>query len=120
MKVTMVKRGVAVDEALRSFVQDKVETSLGRLEHDVRSVRVQLQDTNGPRGGLDKRCVVTVTGDRFRPLVVDTRDVALRAAVAQALHIASRMVVRALQRERDAAATAALRFGRGVPAFGGR
>jgi hypothetical protein len=120
MKVTIVKRGVAVDGALRSFVQDKVETSLGRLEHHVRSVRVQLEDTNGPRGGLDKRCVVTVTGDRFEPLVVETRDVALRAAVAQALHIASRKVVQALQRKRDAVANAALRFGRGAAAFSAR
>jgi hypothetical protein len=120
MKVTLVNRGAGVDEALRSFVQIKVETTLRRLGHDIRSVRVQLEDTNGPRGGLDKRCVVTVSGDRFKPLVVEARDVSLHAAVAQALYIASRAVVRALRRERAYTAVAALRFGRGLPVLGGR
>jgi len=100
MKVTIVKRGVVVDDALRAFVQDKVEMTLGRLANDVRSVRIQLKDTNGPRGGLDKRCLVTIAGTRFEACVVETRDVGIHAAIAQALHIASRSVIRALQRQR--------------------
>ena len=100
MRVAIVRRGVVVDEALSAFVHSKVESTLGRLEHEVRSVRIQLEDTNGPRGGMDKRCVVSVSGDRFKVSVVETRDASLHAAVAQALHIVSRTVIRALQRDR--------------------
>lgn len=106
MRVTIVRRGVLLDEPLRSFVHDKIDTSLGRLHRAIRSVRVQIEDTNGPRGGLDKRCVVTVSGDRFEPCVVETRDVSMQAAVAQALHIAARSLIRALQRDRDASGLA--------------
>ena len=101
MEVSIVRRGVLLDESLRSFVHDKVDTTLGRLNHEIRSVRIQLEDTNGPRGGLDKRCVVTVSGDRFNPCVVETLDVGIHAAIAQALHIATRALIRSLQRERD-------------------
>jgi putative sigma-54 modulation protein len=101
VRVRLVRKGVSVDAALRSFITEKLGSTLRRLAHRVRWVRILVEDTNGPRGGLDKRCVVSVGGDAFETRVVDVRDVALPAAVAGALQLAARSVVRAIERGRD-------------------
>ena len=103
VKVRLVRKGVSADAKLQGFIRAKLDTTLQRLAHRVRWVRILVEDLNGPRGGLDKRCVVSVGGDAFETRVVDVRDAALPAAVAGALQLAARSVVRALERSRDGA-----------------
>lgn len=108
MQVRIVGKGLVVDEGVRACVRDKIDTTLDRLSSKIAAVRIQLTDENGPRGGLDKRCVLTVTGS-FETKVVDVRDSTVEAAIAQALHIASRSIVRSLERDRTAGARMTLR-----------
>ena len=99
MEIRMVHRGLVLDETLQDFIRKRAHAIFSRLSHRVRAVRIQLEDMNGPRGGMDKRCVVLVTGDRGETCTVDVRDTRIRAAAGTALRIAARAVVRALQRE---------------------
>ncbi len=109
MKLRLVQKGVLLDPGLRRFISDRVSAILRRLEPQVRWVRILLEDTNGPRGGLDKRCVVSTGGDTLETRVVEVRAVELRAAISSALRRSARSVIRALERERDGFAGPALR-----------
>jgi putative sigma-54 modulation protein len=100
MKVRLVRKGVVADEDLQSFIGAKLQSTLSRLAHRVSTVRIQVEDMNGPRGGLDKRCVVLLSGRGFDSLIIDVRDTRLYPAIASALESAARAVVRALQRQR--------------------
>jgi putative sigma-54 modulation protein len=108
VQLRIVGKGLVVDDGLRTFVREKIDTTLDRLSSKVASVRIQLTDENGPRGGLDKRCVLTVTGS-FETKVIDVRDSTVEAALSQALHIASRSIVRSLERDRLAGGRVTLR-----------
>ncbi|QDU35972.1 hypothetical protein Mal4_02550 [Maioricimonas rarisocia] len=60
MNITVVKRLEADRRRLRDAVVDRVERTLARYAHRVARVNVTLVDENGPRGGVDKRCQVSV------------------------------------------------------------
>lgn len=100
MMIQLVRRGVTFDEGFRAFIEEKVDLTLSHLRPQVRWVRILLEDTNGPKGGLDKRCLVAVGGDGFETRVVEVREAGLYPAAARALQIIARAVVRVLGRER--------------------
>jgi len=52
------KGGIRLNPALRTHVERRLRFALDRLARRVRSVRVLLEDVNGPRGGDDVRCLV--------------------------------------------------------------
>jgi hypothetical protein len=43
-------------DAVRSYVERKLQAGLQRFAGSLRNVQVTLQDVNGPRGGVDKSC----------------------------------------------------------------
>jgi hypothetical protein len=46
--------------ALEQYAVDRARRRLGRFANHVSSVVVRLTDINGPKGGPDKQCLVTV------------------------------------------------------------
>jgi hypothetical protein len=58
-------RGIESSDALESHVTRRVRNHLRRFGQDLTAVVVRIADVNGPRGGVDKRCRITVRGPRF-------------------------------------------------------
>jgi putative sigma-54 modulation protein len=101
MDIDIKFRGVAASEELRGHAQRQLHFHLSRFGHDVRSVVMRLDDDNGPRGGTDKRCSVTLRGDRIGTLVLVERHESTLAAIDGAARRLSRLVGRSLSRARD-------------------
>ncbi len=101
MEIEVVGRNLRVGNDLSQHVQDRLTAALGQHTANIRTVRVQLEDTNGPKGGVDKRCQVRVhlrpTGD---VIVEEVSDDAF-AATSQAADRAKVAVTRALERRRE-------------------
>jgi hypothetical protein len=53
-------RGLRLTNTHRREVRRILTTALGRFERRVRTVRVLLEDVNGPRGGVDNRCRIDI------------------------------------------------------------
>lgn len=53
-------RGIELSEALRSYIEHRLRLSLRRFGDKLDRVMVRLKDVNGPRGGVDKRCRVSM------------------------------------------------------------
>ena len=104
MKIEMRVRGLEDVGALKEQIVRRVQFALGRFAPEVQRVTVRLGDENGPRGGVDKRCHLTVRGNRFGTVVIDERDGDAAAALDLAAGRASRAVARAIDRSRDRAA----------------
>lgn len=102
MKLLLVCRGVALDREAAAYIREKVETRLGRLAPRLSTLHIRLEDENGPRGGIDKRCVVVAEGDAFPRRVVETRGASVRVAVQDALRRLARAILRELRRGREA------------------
>jgi ribosome-associated translation inhibitor RaiA len=106
MKLEIRGQGMSVPPPLHVYLERRLRFALGRFAPRIRAVVARLADINGPRGGLDKRCQITV---RFAPageLTVDDVARQFTVAIDGAADRAGRATSRRLQRETDLPRTA--------------
>jgi putative sigma-54 modulation protein len=98
--VSVEGRSGGVTSELRNFAHQRLSVSLCRHSEKVQSAEVWLEDVNGPRGGIDKRCRVRL---RLAPRgqATATADAANEfAAVAHAARRAATVLDRKQKRIR--------------------
>ena len=99
MRIQINKRNVEVNEALRAHVERRLGFAFGRFGERIARVIVRFSDTNGHRGGVDKRCQIDVDLRPAGSVRVEDTDADLSAAVDRAAERASRSLTRAIERE---------------------
>jgi putative sigma-54 modulation protein len=99
MHVDIRWKGLTKSQSLADHVQNRLRVALRGVEEKVRTVTVRFEDTNGPRGGIDKRCCVELTGS-FGILVTEAHDRNFYAAGDLALSRAERALTKSLKRDR--------------------
>lgn len=104
MRMEIKARNIDVPEALRRHVQRRLNFAFSRFGAEVTSAVVRLDDVNGPRGGVDQRCRLSLRGPRVGSITIEEVSVDVSAAVDIAAHRGARVVSRALSRLRDHAA----------------
>ena len=92
--------GLGDDRALRTLITGKVTNTLTRLQVKATTVRVQFSDENGPKGGVDTRCSLTVHVAHSAELHADTVAADARLAFEQAFAALERQVERTKERGR--------------------
>ncbi|TNG02431.1 MAG: HPF/RaiA family ribosome-associated protein [Gammaproteobacteria bacterium] len=70
MQITIQSRGFSLTEALENRVKTRLGFTLAHGDNRIRSVAVKLSDLNGPRGGVDKRCLIEARINGLPPVVV--------------------------------------------------
>ena len=90
--------GFAPTEAILRHVESRLEIALGAFARNVLKVTVRLEDVNGDRGGIDKRCGVVVALRRGGVVVAEAIRENLYAAVDEAATRIRRSVKRAAKR----------------------
>ena len=101
MRIIVKSHGFSVSDAIRTHVERRIFFSLGRFADQISVVNVRLDDVNGPRNGIDKRCRVQVKSARLGGLMNEDIDVDLYVAVNRATERVARSFGRALARKRD-------------------
>ena len=84
---------------IHRHLEKRVRAALGPSATHVSSVTVGFSDINGPRGGADLRCVVTVELLPSGSLRAEATHADLLSAVGRALARARRAVLTSLKRE---------------------
>jgi hypothetical protein len=97
MKITCTVRRPLPTE-VRESAERRAAFQLSRFADVVRRVRITVEDLNGPRGGVDTQCRVSITLDRYAPIVVSATAETIGDAVAGALDRAARGVARMLDK----------------------
>jgi len=94
----LIRMPAGLSPSLAPLARRRLEFALGRFGARVRSLTVRLADLNGPRGGLDKHCLVAIrlTSPR-RLIVVEDTDAEAEVAIGRAADRAARTVARAVQ-----------------------
>ena len=103
MNLELRYKGITLGQSLHDLIASHVQSALGRFAHRVRGVTVQLTDTNGRRGGIDKSCGIAVrlaSGKTIRAVGLNTQVV---AAFYFAVDRAAYAVGRELERRRKQA-----------------
>ncbi|CAG0957333.1 hypothetical protein PHYC_00538 [Phycisphaerales bacterium] len=102
MQIRLIDGRIATTPGMLEFVHTRLAAAVGRFASRLREVRVRIVDVNGPKGGLDKRCVIlaTVNGrGKGGGSVVIARECAagFYAAIAGASHTLKRLVTRYME-----------------------
>ncbi|MGE3959720.1 MAG: HPF/RaiA family ribosome-associated protein [Vicinamibacterales bacterium] len=93
-----VRPSAGFPPAAIDLLHKRLEFALGRFAGRVRTLTVRLKDLNGPRGGADKHCQISVRLDRpKRVIVIEDVDSQPEAAITRAAERAARAVSRAVQ-----------------------
>ncbi|MCC6996785.1 MAG: HPF/RaiA family ribosome-associated protein [Deltaproteobacteria bacterium] len=100
MRVSIRQRNLELPAALRRDIDRRVRFAMSRLV-GAGAVEVTVLDDNGPKGGLDKLCRISVPSGAGGPLCVEARSHEVMAAVADACHRAARVLARDRGRARE-------------------
>jgi putative sigma-54 modulation protein len=84
---------------LEEYATHRLYFALRRFANNIRKVTVRLSDQNGPRGGVDTRCVIAVDLERGGALLVE----ATAAWPATAIDAAAKRISETLRRRGDRA-----------------
>jgi putative sigma-54 modulation protein len=96
MQIAIQTHGFPLTGALEKHVQDRLRFTFSRVADRVRRVRITLSDINGPRGGVDKRCLIEARLDGIPSVVIQDLQSDLYIAIDRAAGRAARSVMRKL------------------------
>lgn len=109
MMIELRHAGVPVSDALHDFAIRRLSRALRPFEEAVSRADVRISDLNGPRGGIDIECRVSVAlAPLDQPVIVTGKGADPYAAVIDATARLHEAVSRALGRRRSARAGAPL------------
>ena len=97
MQIAMKARGFPLTEALKIHTHARLCFTLAHAADRIRCVGVRLSDINGPRGGVDKRCLVEVRLDGLPTVGIEDIQTDMYTAVDRAVGRAARTVMRRLE-----------------------
>lgn len=100
MQIDVRRRDGQLTEEIQQWARRRVLFALGQFGTRVRSVSIRLNDENGPKGGVDQRCLMEARIAGAANVVADVHDADLSAAISRAADRLGRRVRTELDRER--------------------
>jgi len=100
MKIEVRFRGLEASDSLSAYVVRSAHLQLSRFDAAIGSVVVRIGDVNGPKGGLDKRCHVTLRGPALGTLTLEHLSADPYSGVDLLLERAARTAGREIERAR--------------------
>lgn len=95
--------GIDLDAADRDYLRRMLGRKLGKFAPSIERASVRIEDVNGPRGGIDKRCRIKIVLSGLPSVIVEQQHHALQAAMDGALARTEQALRRSLQRRRKTA-----------------
>lgn len=92
--------GVELEDSDRDYLRRKLGRKLGKFAHFIERASVRIEDVNGPRGGVDKRCRIKIVLSGMPSVFVEEQHVELQAAMDRALARTERAVRRTVEARR--------------------
>jgi putative sigma-54 modulation protein len=102
MQVYMLARGFMITPALRAYLDHRLRTSLVPAKDKIQNIAVRLLDLNGPRGGRDMQCQVSITIPGHPTVLVKEIQENMYNAIDGAVKKAAYRATRLLMRQRTA------------------
>jgi putative sigma-54 modulation protein len=84
MELSIRTRDVELTDALRERITRRLEFALDTFDDHVKDAFVYLMDLNGPKGGVDKLCQITIRARGIGDLAVRETATTLQAALNRA------------------------------------
>jgi len=100
MRIDLQCEGLEPAQGLHEYVLRKMRMAIGRFRDHIQWARIKVADVNGPRGGVDKRCVVQLRLRNRPDVIFAVTEVEAQSAVDRAAERVAQVLVRRLGRQR--------------------
>jgi len=101
MQISIVDRQDNLTSETRELAERRLLFALSRFDSKIERVSMVIADVNGPRGGIDKSCSVTVKLRRLPDVRVSSEHTGVEAAIGHAADRVGRAVARAIERDQQ-------------------
>ncbi len=101
MQINIQALNFPLKKSLHDYIERRLGFALSARDSHIQRVIVQLSDINGPRGGIDKCCHISVVLSYQPNVVIEDTETDIFVAVDRAADRAGRTVGRRLARRRD-------------------
>jgi hypothetical protein len=98
MQLSIIDQNDSMNQTTREFAERRLRFALSRFSNKIDLVTVVVRDVNGPRGGVDKFCRITVKMRRLANVRITSQDAAVEPCLARAADRVGRAVARAVER----------------------
>ena len=98
MTVSITDRSELLNLELRQLAERRLLFAFSRFDSRIKQVKLVVSDENGPRGGIDKVCRVSVSLHRAADVVVSGRDADMAKCISRVVGRAGRAVSRAIEK----------------------
>lgn len=109
MIISIVDRRRLLNQELRDLAERRLLFALSRFSSKLARVDLVVQDENGPRGGIDKACRVSVSMHRCDSVVITDKDSDFATVLSRVAERVGRAVGRTISKSQ--------RFDRTRPEF---
>jgi hypothetical protein len=92
---------------MRRYADRRARAVLAAHATRLQSAILRVHDVNGPRGGNDKRCTLSLQGVRLKKVVVQATDASFYSGVDRVMKKARETLDRAVDRTRSRRTTVA-------------
>ena len=100
MELSIRGRHLELSEPLKRYASRRLEFAVGTFASRISGIALSLTDVNGPRGGIDKRCVIRIVLQPLGRVFVHAMDSDAYAAIDRAATRIRSVVARKLARRR--------------------
>lgn len=101
MKIDITMQQGCSDNRISRTVARRARLALSRFATSIQAITIRITDINGPKGGEDTRCVVSVKLASAGEVVVQGEGEKILSVLNHCLSRAERAVSRSLDRRRD-------------------
>ncbi|TWU55892.1 HPF/RaiA family ribosome-associated protein [Rubripirellula reticaptiva] len=101
MSINITDRSNLLDTEARQLAQRRLLFALSRFDSRIKQIDLVVEDENGPRGGIDKSCRISVSLDHASDVVVSGKDSDVCRCISRAAERAGRAVARTIEKSND-------------------
>ena len=98
MKLSIVDRDKCLDAPLRQLARRRLLFALSRFDSKLHEVILKVDDLNGPKGGIDKRCQLQIKLRYGEDVILTNLDSTVEAGISRLADRAGRTIARRISR----------------------
>ena len=101
MSISITDRDKVLNSDLRKLCTRRLLFALSRFDSSIVKITLVVSDENGPRGGVDKSCRVSVSLRQAKSVVITDKDSEVMRCISRVADRAGRAVARAVERKQE-------------------
>ncbi|MFQ3325309.1 MAG: putative sigma-54 modulation protein [Pseudomonadales bacterium] len=98
MKIDIQAGSLSLNEDVRNSLKQRVLKRLKRFQDSIHSINLYFKDINGPKGGIDKECTVTLRVNNLEEVVISSKADSLVNAVDRSTERAKSLLARRVKK----------------------